>query len=71
LHLQGPEQLAVVSSAPVLWIAEELAAPLSAKLLHYFGNGQPAGQLDKPEWLLNTVFRLCKENAPHVEFLQV
>jgi hypothetical protein len=58
-------------AAPILWAAQELAAPLSDKLLHHFANDMPPGAVERPQWLLNTVLRLCREYAPRLEFLQV
>ncbi|GBF89650.1 hypothetical protein Rsub_02368 [Raphidocelis subcapitata] len=57
-------------SAPMLWAAQQLAAPIASELRRQFGPGAPAGRLDKPEWLLCCVLRLARELGPHLDFLQ-
>lgn len=54
-YLQGPAAASTTVSPPLLWAAQEVAAPLVAKLRAAFGGDAEAGRLDKPEWLLNTV----------------
>lgn len=55
---------------PVLWVAEELAAPLEARLRHHFAEGLPTDRADKPEWLFATVQRAARQLAPHAQALQ-
>jgi len=57
--------------APLLWVAQQLAAPLERELRRHFGNGAAAGRLDRPEWMLRTVLRLTQELGPQLDFLQV
>eukprot|EP00887_Chlorella_sp_A99_P002654 scaffold6.g2654.t1 len=55
---------------PVLGVAEELAAPLEARLRHHFAEGLPTDRADKPEWLFATVQRAARQLAPHAQALQ-
>lgn len=65
----APEGL--TQEGPVLWIAEELAAPLAARLRHHFAEGLPTDRADKPEWLFATVLRAARQLAPHAQAFQV
>lgn len=58
---------------PLLWLAEELAAPLSQQLFEVFGPSAPGGpgDLKHPELVLSVVLRRAQENAPRIDFLQV
>lgn len=53
------------AEGPVLWPAEELAAPLAPRLAHHFGQGLPTDRADKPEWLFATALRAARALAPH------
>jgi hypothetical protein len=57
-------------SAPLLWAAEALAAPLQEKLEAMFANGTALGALDRPEWLLDTVVRVAQEQCPGLVVFQ-
>jgi hypothetical protein len=64
--IAGPEP-------PLLWVAEELVAPLGRQLLEVFGpnvQGSP-GDINSPALVLAVVHRLAQDNAPRVDFLQV
>jgi hypothetical protein len=64
--IAGPEP-------PLLWIAEELAAPIARQLLDMFGpsaQGSP-GDINSPALVLAVVHRLAQDNAPSIDFLQV
>eukprot|EP00775_Hariotina_reticulata_P007466 gene7466-7676_t len=58
--------------APLLWMAEELAAPLTSQILELFGPSNPGspGALDNPDLVLGTVHRLAQENGRRIDFLQ-
>lgn len=58
---------------PLLWMAQELAAPFQQQLLEVFGpntQGSP-GDINNPALVLAVVHKLAKENAARVDFLQV
>ena len=64
--IAGPEP-------PLLWMAQELAAPLTQQLLKVFGpslQGSP-GDINSPALVLAVVHRVAQDNAPRVDFLQV
>lgn len=64
--IAGPEP-------PLLWMAEELVAPLGRQLLEVFGpnvQGSP-GDVNSPALVLAVVHRLAQDNAPRIDFLQV
>lgn len=64
--IAGPEP-------PLLWMAEELVAPLGRQLLAVFGpnvQGSP-GDVNSPALVLAVVHRLAQDNAPRIDFLQV
>ncbi|KIZ05041.1 hypothetical protein MNEG_2918 [Monoraphidium neglectum] len=69
---QSGQPLAALAgpSAPLLWAAQLLAAPLGEKLGALFDNTAPAGRLDRPAWLFQTVVRLAKEYGPQLEVFQ-
>jgi hypothetical protein len=58
-------------TAPLLWAAQALAAPLEEKLAVLFDNGTALGALDRPEWLLDTVVRLTQQQCPGMVEFQV
>jgi hypothetical protein len=58
---------------PLLWMAQELAAPFQQQLLEVFGpnsQGSP-GDINNPALVLAVVHKLAKDNAARVDFLQV
>ncbi|KAI8464357.1 MAG: TIP-1 family-domain-containing protein [Monoraphidium minutum] len=57
-------------AAPLLWLAQRLAAPLAGGLRQLFANAAPAGHLDRPDLLLGTVLRLARDLGPSLDFLQ-
>ncbi len=73
LEKQPGQPLAAMAgdSAPLLWAAQQLGAPVARELKRHFGNSAAAGRLDRPDWLLATVLRLARDLGPQLDFLQV
>lgn len=62
-----------ISNEPILWIAQELAAPIASQLYEMFGpsgEGSP-GALSMPELMMGTVHRVALDNLRRIDFLQV
>ena len=57
----------------MLWVAQELTAPLCRKLIEMFGDSAPGspGALRNPEIMLSVVHLLAVNNCPRIDFLQV
>lgn len=55
---------------PLLWAAEELAAPLAERLRHHFAGGLPTDRPDRPEWLFATALKAAQQCAPLTQELQ-
>ncbi|EFN58829.1 hypothetical protein CHLNCDRAFT_140664 [Chlorella variabilis] len=68
------EQFSLLTEAgqegPLLWPAEELAAPLAQRLRHHFASGLPTDRPDRPEWLFATALKAAQQCSPLAQELQ-